>query len=89
MEKIIEIKDYEGKSNYGSVSGFEVVTTEQSIKLFIDNYQSCCEHWGYFWSNDDLADFIGAELRRRSALATIWAAVMGFASGIAVFSSRL
>ena len=63
MERIIEIKDYEAKEGYKSVAGFEVVTTEQRIKLFIDNDSSCCENWGYFWCNDNPQDFIGAELR--------------------------
>ena len=63
MERIIEIKDYEAKEGYTSVAGFEVVTTAQRIKLFIDNDSSCCENWGYFWCNDNPQDFIGAELR--------------------------
>ena len=63
MERIIEIKDYEAKEGYISVAGFEVVTTEQRIKLFIDNDSQCCENWGYFWCNDNPQDFIGAELR--------------------------
>ena len=63
METIVEIKDYEATENHTSFVGFEVVTTAQSIKLFIDNDSSCCERWGYFWCNDTTADFIGAELR--------------------------
>lgn len=60
MEKIIEIKDYDEGEGY---SGFEVVTDKQSIKMFIDNIQSCCERWGYFWCNENPQDFVGAELR--------------------------
>jgi len=63
MEKIVEIKDYEGKDDYCNVAGFEVVTTAQSIKLYIDNDGSCCERWGHFWCNDNPQDFVGAELR--------------------------
>ena len=63
MEKIVEIKDYEAKEGYSNVAGFEVLTTDQSIKLYIDNESSCCEKWGYFWCNDNPQDFIGAELR--------------------------
>ena len=62
MEKIVEIKDYEEKEGYSNVAGFEVLTTEQSIKLFIDNDSLCCERWGYFWCNDAPQDFVGAEL---------------------------
>lgn len=61
MEKIIEIKDYVEKGR-NSVEGFEVVTSKQSIKLFIDNESQCCENFGYFWCNDDPQDFIGAQL---------------------------
>lgn len=46
MEKILEIKDYEGRDGYSGVYGYEVVTDKQSIKLFINNDQSCCERWG-------------------------------------------
>jgi len=61
MEQIIEIKDYSAKeSEYSSVAGFKVLTTEQSIRLFIDNDSSCCESWGWFWCNDNPQDFIGA-----------------------------
>jgi len=63
MEKILAINDYEGKDGYSGVEGFEVVTDKQSIKLFIDNDQSCCEKWGYFWCNEDPQIFIGSELR--------------------------
>lgn len=63
MEKIIEIKDYEAKEGYSHVAGFEVVTDKQSIKLYIDNVNSCCEKWGHFWCNDNPQEFIGAELR--------------------------
>jgi hypothetical protein len=63
MEKIVEIKDYEGMDRYCNVAGFEVVTDKQSIKLYIDNDSSCCERWGHFWCNDNPQDFIGAELR--------------------------
>lgn len=62
MEKIIDIKDYEATEDYTNVAGFEVVTTEQSIKLFIDNVSLCYENWGHFWCNDNPQDFVGAEL---------------------------
>ena len=37
MEKIIEIIEYETAGEYCRMSGFEIVTTEQNIKLYIDN----------------------------------------------------
>ena len=63
METIVEIKDYEAQEGYCNVAGFEVVTTDQSIKLFIDNDSSCCERWGHFWCNDAPQAFVGAMLR--------------------------
>ena len=62
MERIVEIKDYEANDGYDNVAGFEVVTTKQSIKLFIDNDSPCCENWGHFWCNDNPQDFVGAVL---------------------------
>ena len=56
MERIIKIKECSEED------GYEVVTTSQRIKLFISNFQLCCESWGYFWCNDDPQDFVGAEL---------------------------
>lgn len=63
MEKITEIKEITDYSDWSGMDGFEVVTTKQSIKLLIDNGQSCCERWGYFWCNDSPSDFIGATVR--------------------------
>jgi len=62
MEKILEIKDYSDFEEYSGMEGFEIITTEQSIKLTIDSQQQCCENWGYFWCNDDPQDFIGSTL---------------------------
>ena len=56
-EKILRIESVDGRQ-----AGFHVITTRQTIKLLIDNSQSCCESWGYFWCNDDVMDFIGATL---------------------------
>jgi hypothetical protein len=58
MEIILKIeeKTFDGKD------GFVITTNEQLIKLGIENGQSCCEKWGYFMSEDNTSDFIGAEL---------------------------
>ena len=45
-----------------SMDGYLVETDEESFYVLIDNGQSCCESWGYFSSEDDMNDFIGAEL---------------------------
>jgi hypothetical protein len=46
-----------------SMDGYKVTTNEHTIHVLIDNGQSCCESWGYFASEDDLASFIATELR--------------------------
>jgi hypothetical protein len=43
-------------------TGFDIVTDKQTIQCRIDNGQSCCENWGYFMTNDDVNEFIGAKL---------------------------
>jgi hypothetical protein len=62
MEKIISINEdgfFIGKKGY---DGFNIITSEQTIKIGVSNYSSCCENWGYFISNDEFTDFIGASL---------------------------
>jgi len=64
MEKIIGIDEIEIEiDGWQGMAGYKVVTTDQEIDLLIDNMQSCCERWGYFWCNDNPQDFVGAELR--------------------------
>ena len=66
MSEIIkEIKDVSFKrdgKHFEDMDGFEVVTSEQVIRLGINCHGDCCSSQGYFMSNDDLNDFIGAEL---------------------------
>jgi hypothetical protein len=63
MEKILEIKETIEVKDYSKYSGYEIITNKQSIKLLISSSQGCCESWGYFFSEDNLDDFIGAELK--------------------------
>ena len=61
MKELIEaIREYEDEDGY---AGFEVKTNVQAVRMEIDNHQGCCESWGYLMSEDNLAEFIGAELR--------------------------
>jgi hypothetical protein len=57
-EKIIAITEHE-KNNR---EGYKIITTEQEIILAIDNGQSCCESWGYFWCNEKPEFYVGATL---------------------------
>lgn len=65
MEKIISIEHgnfvIDGKA-YCRYSGFIIKTDKQIIKLGIYDEDICCENWGYFMSNDNFNDFIGASL---------------------------
>ena len=46
------------------MDGYEVVTDNgTNVRVMSSDGQSCCESWGYFTSEDDLTQFIGAELR--------------------------
>lgn len=57
-EKITSIKEFCNDEN----EGYVVTTTEQVITFGIGSEQSCCERWGYFTTNDDVSEFINAEL---------------------------
>ena len=43
-------------------SGYRVKTNKQTVSLLIDDYQDCCENYGWLQSEDDLEKFVGAEL---------------------------
>lgn len=63
MEKILKITETDFKIGENSgLSGYIIETDKQEIKFGTSNYQSCCEHWGYFSSNDNFDEFIGADL---------------------------
>jgi hypothetical protein len=66
MEKILMINE-EGftiqKANWKDhYEGYNVVTDQQIIKVGISSGQCCCENYGYLTTNDDINEFIGANL---------------------------
>lgn len=64
-ETIVQISEFTDRSDtdvWEKESGFEIQTTKQTITLAIDSYQSCCESWGYFLTEDDPERFLGAHL---------------------------
>lgn len=62
-EKILKIEEVEfDQKRYSSMEGFKVTTDKQEILVGISAYQSCCEHFGYFMTNDNIKEFIGADL---------------------------
>lgn len=57
------IKRIEEVSNDEGMEGYKITTDKTVIKCYIDNFQSCCEDSGYMCSNDDINEFMGAEIR--------------------------
>lgn len=64
-ETIRVIKPYEGADgrDWGREAGYQIVTSEQTITLSIEDMSCCCERWGYFLTEDDVDKFIGARLQ--------------------------
>lgn len=69
-EKILEIVEtgfehstVENSYYSQNMDGFRIVTDKQEILLGINGSQSCCESFGYFMTNDNIEDFIGATIR--------------------------
>lgn len=67
MEKIVSINPNasfddtsEGWTN--SMEGVIITTTDQTIRMGISDSQNCCESSGYFFTEDNVEDFIGAKL---------------------------
>ena len=42
--------------------GYLIITDEQEIELTISAGQCCCERSGYFMSEDNIEDYVGANL---------------------------
>ena len=65
-EIIYSIKETRFKSKfrdaYGTMEGFEITTDKQVIRMGISEGRQCCEHTGFFMSEDNLDEFIGAAL---------------------------
>lgn len=66
MEKITSIEEVTGvkfdSDDWSEYAGYKIVTDKQTIFFAISNNQQCCENWGYLMSNDNLDDFIDANL---------------------------
>jgi len=62
IKNIEEITEKTLEGGWDCYDGYKITTDKQEILLLISNGQNCCENWGYFMSNDNINDFIGAEL---------------------------
>lgn len=61
-----DVLDSDCITNYDvryTLEGYKVTTNLDEIIFAIRNDQICCEQWGYLTSEDNLAIFIGHELR--------------------------
>lgn len=63
-EKILKIEErtFQGEEKWDTMEGYVIKTDKQDILIGISNRQSCCENWGYFSTNDDIKEFVGADL---------------------------
>lgn len=61
-EEIMNIEEVEFTHEYSNMEGFKITTTKQVVLVGISDFQSCCEDFGYFMTNDETKDFIGANL---------------------------
>ena len=71
IEAIQEVKELTESSIHGSLAesgrkrfdGYRVTCSDDSkYSVVVDNEQDCCESWGYLTSEDNLSEFIGAQL---------------------------
>lgn len=65
-EKILRIEERNWKNapdDWSGYDGYEIVTTDQTIRVGISDGQCCCESFGCIITNDDTKDFIGATLK--------------------------
>lgn len=65
MEKILRIEETNFKTKEGDwrgYDGYQIITDQQTIKIGISNEQCCCENFGCIITNDEIKEFIGAEL---------------------------
>lgn len=66
-ETILKIEEVE----FDNKEGFAIVTDKQKIVMGISSNQSCCENFGYFWTNDSVENFVGAKLLNVSLTDTL------------------
>lgn len=66
MEKILRIEETNFKKtadDWCAYEGWQIVTSEQTIKIGISDGQSCRESFGCIITNDETSEFVGAELK--------------------------
>lgn len=66
MNKILRIEEAAFKTSTEKwasfYAGYQIITDAQTIKIGISQDSSCCEQFGYLTSEDNFADYTGAEI---------------------------
>jgi len=72
MERILKIEEttFKEDGHWSNFEGYVISTTDQVIKVGISNEQSCCESFGYLFTNDDTNEFIGSTLLKIESVDT-------------------
>ncbi len=61
--EINEVKDYCDTNPYTKYDGFEIKTSQQTVKLLVENVQSCCEDFNTIISPKvSFYSFVGSEI---------------------------
>lgn len=69
IKQIKEIDDFWfNNRDRNQYQGYEIITSHQAIRFIISKEPICCEHFGYICTNDNIEDFIGAEVLSISSL---------------------
>lgn len=71
-----------GLFGIGGFDGYKVCTDSHEFLVLISNEQNCCENWGYFDTNDDASQYIGADLRNVRLTDTALSQAALYAAGL-------
>jgi len=72
MEQLISVDEFfgekleESENSWQTFDGYRIKTTERDIIIAIDDGQSCCENWGMISTEDNIVNFIGANINNVS-----------------------
>lgn len=63
-ELVISVKKVNSfEYEHNAWTGYEIVTTKQTIRVFIDDYQNCCEEYGVDMITPEGKDIVGDEVK--------------------------
>lgn len=59
---IREVTNTKWNTGHVTYDGYIINTSKEIIAILIDNYQNCCESWGYVSSDDNFDEYIGQKV---------------------------